>query len=55
MRLVSESEYIEPTRIGIKEAPIWEFVELDNYICPVPHSQINLGNNVLYNLFDYGN
>ena len=24
-------------------------------MCPVLHNQINLGNNVLYNLLDYGN
>ena len=55
LRLVSESDCRELSQIGVKEAPIWEFVELQNYICPVLHNQINLGNNVLYNLLDYGN
>ena len=55
LRLVSESDCIGPARLVVKEAPNWEFVELDNYICPVLHNQINLGNNVLYNLLDYGN
>ena len=32
-----------------------EFVEVDEYICLVLNNQINLGNNVIYNLLDYGN
>ena len=55
LRLVSESNSTDFTRLGVREAPIWEFVEVDKYICPVFHNQINLGNNVLYNLIDYGN
>ena len=31
------------------------FVAVDNYICPILHNQINLGNNVFHNLLDYGN
>ena len=38
-----------------KKVPIWEFVEVDEYICLVLNNQINLGNNVIYNLLDYGN
>ena len=33
----------------------WDFVGVDNYICPILHNQINLGNNVFHNLLDYGN
>ena len=28
---------------------------IENYICPILHNQINLGNNVFHNLLDYGN
>ena len=52
--LVSESNSTGLAGRGVKESPIWECVELDNYICPVLHNQINLGNNVLYNLLDDG-
>ena len=38
-----------------KKVPIWEFVEVDEYICLVLNNQINLVNNVIYNLLDYGN
>ena len=38
-----------------KKVPIWEFVEVDEYICLVLNNQINLGNNVIYNLLDYEN
>ena len=54
-RLVLESDLTGSIRLGVKEAPIWEFIEVDKYICPVLHNQINLGNNILYNLLDYGN
>ena len=30
-------------------------LKVDNYICPILHNQINLGNNVFHNLLDYGN
>ena len=55
LRLVSELDSIGSTRLSVQEAPIWEFVEVYNYICPVLHNQINLGNNILYNLLEYGN
>ena len=55
LRLVSESDFTGSTRLGVKEAPIWKFVEVDKYICPVLHNQTNLGNNVWYNLLNYGN
>ena len=42
-------------RLGVKEEPCWNFVEVDNYICPTLHNQINLGKNVFHNLLDYGN
>ena len=55
LRPVSESDWIRPARLGVKEAPIWEFVELENYICPILHNQINLANNVLYDILDNRN
>ena len=55
LSLVSESDCTGPARLSLKEAPIWEFVEADKFICPVLHNQITLGNNVLYTLLDYGN
>ena len=36
--------------LRVKEEPYWDFVEVDNYICPILHNQINLGNNVFHNL-----
>ena len=42
-------------RLKVKEEPYWDFVDVDNYICPILHNQINLGNNVFANLLDYGN
>ena len=44
LRLVSESDSTGSVRLGVKEAPIWEFVEVEKYICPILHNQINLGN-----------
>ena len=41
--------------LGVKEELCLDFVEVDNYICPILHNQINLGNNVFHNLLDYGN
>ena len=41
--------------LGVKKEPYWDFVEVDNYICPILYNQINLGNNVFHNLLDYGN
>jgi len=29
--------------------------QVDDYIYPILHNQINLGNNVFHNLLDYGN
>ena len=42
-------------RLGVKEESYWDFVDVENYICPILHNQINLGNNVFANLLDYGN
>ena len=39
--LISISNSTSSTRLGVKESSIWEFVELQNYICPVLHNQIN--------------
>ena len=41
--------------LGVKEEPYLDFVEVDNYIYPILHNQINLGNNVFHYLLDYGN
>ena len=46
---------INAESLGVKEEPYWDFVEVDNYICPILHNQINLRNNVFHNLLDYGN
>ena len=43
LRLVSESDSTGSARLGIIEASIWEFVEVDKYICPILRNQINLG------------
>ena len=40
--------------LGVKEEPYRDFVEVDKYIWPILHNQINLGNNIFYNLLDYG-
>ena len=41
--------------LGVKEEPYWDFVEVDNYICPIFHNQINLGNNIFHHLLYYSN
>ena len=38
-----------------KEDNYWDFVPDNHYRSPVLHNQINLKNNALYNLLDYGN
>ena len=55
LRLISESYSTGSSRLSVNEAPIWECVEGDKYMFPVLHNQMNLSNNMLYNLFDYGN
>ena len=55
LRLVSESDSTGFARLSVKEASIWKFVEVNKYMYPILHNQINLGNNVLYDLIDYGN
>ena len=42
-------------RFGVKRVPIRELVKVDKCIFPIFRNHINLGNNVLYNLLDYGN
>ena len=42
-------------KVGVNEDLYWEFVYVDHYISPILHNNINLINNVLYNLLDYGN
>ena len=41
--------------LGVKEETYWSFVEIDKYIYPILHYQINLGNKIFDNLLDYGN
>ena len=55
LRLVSESDSTGSARLGVKEGPIWEFFEVDKYVCFALHNQINSGKNVLNNFLDYGN
>ena len=51
-RLASESDSTGFARLGVKETPSWECVEVDKYICPILLNQIDLGSNVLYDLLD---
>ena len=41
--------------LGVKEEPYWGFVEIDKYIYPILHYQINVCNKIFDNLLDYGN
>ena len=41
--------------LGVKEEPYLDFIQVDNFICPIRHNQINLENNVFHNLLDYSN
>ena len=41
--------------LGVKEELYWDVVQVDNFICPILHNQINLGINIFHNLLDYGN
>ena len=50
-----ESDSTSSTRLGVKEAPILEFIEVNKYIYPILRNQINSGNDGLYNSLDYGN
>ena len=52
---MSQSSAKNTDYLGVKEEPYWDFIEIDNFICPILHNQINLGNNVFHNLLDYGN
>ena len=52
---MSRSDKIASPRLGVKEDPYWEFVPINHYILPILHNQINLGDDVLYNILDYGN
>ena len=52
---MSKSGKTNADSLGVKEEPYWDFVQVDNFIYPIFHNQINLGNNVFHNLLDYGN
>ena len=54
-KLMSQSGKKKSVSLGVKEKPYWDFVEVDNYICPILHNQYNLRNNDFHNLLDYGN
>ena len=54
LKVLSKSSAKNADCLGVKEEPCWDFIEVDNFICPILHNQINLGNNVFYNLLDYG-
>ena len=41
--------------LGVKEEQYCDFFEVDKYICPILHNQINLHNNVFLNLLDCDN
>ena len=41
--------------LDVKEKPYRDFVKVDNFISPILHNQINLGNNFFHNLLDYRN
>ena len=55
LKLMSRSDKIDPSRLGASGQLYQEFVIIDHYVSPILHNLINLGNNVLYNLFDYSN
>ena len=55
IKIMFQSGKKDAESVGVKEEPYWDFVEVDNYICPILHNQINLGNNVFHSLLDYGN
>ena len=52
LRLIAEYDSIGSAWYGVKEALIWDFVEVDQK--NRSKNQINLGNDILYNMFDYG-
>ena len=45
LKIMFQSGLKNTDSVGIKEEPYWDFVEVDNFICPIPHNQSNLGNN----------
>ena len=55
LKVMSKSNAKNDDYLGVKEQPYQGFIEVDNFICPILHNQINLGNNVFHNLLDYGN
>ena len=55
LKVMSQSGKTNADSLGIKEEPYWNFVVVDNCICPILHNQIILGNNVFHNSLDYGN
>ena len=54
LKVMSQSGEKNDDCLSVKEEPYWDFVKVDNFICPILHNQINLGNNVFHNLLNYG-
>eukprot|EP00592_Proboscia_alata_P026337 CAMPEP_0194450808 /NCGR_PEP_ID=MMETSP0176-20130528/130941_1 /TAXON_ID=216777 /ORGANISM="Proboscia alata, Strain PI-D3" /LENGTH=135 /DNA_ID=CAMNT_0039278151 /DNA_START=585 /DNA_END=992 /DNA_ORIENTATION=- len=53
LRAMAESTKTNAERLGVKIKPYLDFIPMSNFVIPVLHSQINLGNDVLYSLLDY--
>jgi hypothetical protein len=41
--------------LGIVSHPIWDFVEVENYILPKLHGEIGIVNNVLEKFYSFNN
>ena len=55
LKVMSQSGKTNTDCLGVKKYSYWDFVEVDHFICPILHNQINLSNNLFHNLLDYGN
>ena len=55
LRVVSQSGKNNAECLGVKEEHCYDFVEVDNFIYPILHNQMNIGGIVLHNLLDCGN
>ena len=52
---MSHSGEINAECLGVQEWSYWNFFEVDKYICPILHNQINLGNYIFHNLLNWSN
>jgi hypothetical protein len=51
---ISEGNLKEPSQVcGVKSYPIWDFVEVEDYIFPVLHAEIGLSNLALSGFLDF--